>query len=608
MSITVSTVANSQSFGVWLTRTNQIATIISSNTFTVDSSTTGSVTTGNGVCNGYIGINVLNVGNSIGGGTINAPNTLNIVTNTVFANTTNTFFSMTPLNIALTPSNSVSVNTSIWSVSVVNSSVTSNTYTVNTNLLTFNVSNTAFNSNNLVVTSNNLTVNAPTTFGNTVTLNANLTTNNTVLVGNSTVKVTLTPSSIAVANSTSNINITVPSTAAISNGSFYLNANGSYVSIASLVAAGGANTQVQFNSSGTMGASAAFTYNSTTGILTVSNTVSTNTVSTVNLGSNTGTITALTSNTANLVSVTSNSVTANNANLVAITANTIVANTTTIVAHTSNTINANTIAANSILAIATDASGTGGQYRLVGGTYATFFRNDGASMYFMQTASGNTTGTYNSFRPLSWNLSTGVVNIDGTGAGTNFGGLISSTNHILTTGYIYDANSVARIQITPNGTSTYVSAANGSSYQHGFNDHTNTIKWLMNYDGNFYTTGDLYASWSDERLKENIVSVNAVEGLHRVNSYRVVDFSWNTIGRSINGKEEGERQRGLIAQEVVPINPDAVHINETSKDENGNPYLTVSENKIIFDLIGAVQAQQKQIKELQDRIKILESK
>ena len=69
--------------------------------------------------------------------------------------------------------------------------------------------------------------------------------------------------------------------------------------------------------------------------------------------------------------------------------------------------------------------GAGMQLRTVQGNYGAGLRNDGASVYLLQTASGQQNGVWNTFRPFSWNLSSGAVNIDQTGAGTNFAGVVS---------------------------------------------------------------------------------------------------------------------------------------------------------------------------------------
>lgn len=80
-----------------------------------------------------------------------------------------------------------------------------------------------------------------------------------------------------------------------------------------------------------------------------------------------------------------------------------------------------------VIATGDDLSGSGGQFRAVSGGYGAMFKNDGSSVSFLQTVNGTPLGAYNSFRPLSWSLSTGAVTIDGTGAGVSFGGAIKFT-------------------------------------------------------------------------------------------------------------------------------------------------------------------------------------
>jgi hypothetical protein len=98
-----------------------------------------------------------------------------------------------------------------------------------------------------------------------------------------------------------------------------------------------------------------------------------------------------------------------------------------------------------------------GHLRLVGGNYGATIRNDGSACYLLQTASGDQYGAFNSARPFSWNLSSGAVNIDGGAAGTTFGGPITTTGQIFTSGNVIGGSLYASNgQIT-----TYAAAANG---------------------------------------------------------------------------------------------------------------------------------------------------
>ena len=82
-----------------------------------------------------------------------------------------------------------------------------------------------------------------------------------------------------------------------------------------------------------------------------------------------------------------------------------------------------------------------GQFVAVGGSsstwYNTMFRNDGASFYYLQSAVQTTqaaaaAATWSTARPFTVNLSTAAVSIDGTAAGTTFGGNITVSGGTVT--------------------------------------------------------------------------------------------------------------------------------------------------------------------------------
>ena len=80
MSIPVSQLTTSQTFGAWLQITNYISQIISTNTVTADSSLGGSLTSGNSFVNGHFGSNNLHV-SVLSGGNLTSTGVLTITTN-----------------------------------------------------------------------------------------------------------------------------------------------------------------------------------------------------------------------------------------------------------------------------------------------------------------------------------------------------------------------------------------------------------------------------------------------------------------------------------------------------------------------------------------------
>ena len=72
-------------------------------------------------------------------------------------------------------------------------------------------------------------------------------------------------------------------------------------------------------------------------------------------------------------------------------------------------------------------------FRMIQGEYGTFFRNDGRNLYILLTNAGDQNGSYNDFRPLTVNLSTGRCDINGSavydGSGKNIAESYVVKNH-----------------------------------------------------------------------------------------------------------------------------------------------------------------------------------
>lgn len=92
-----------------------------------------------------------------------------------------------------------------------------------------------------------------------------------LLYGNSSINSTSNSSAFTLANSTVTFSLTKPS-AAQQAGSFYLHANGSWISVATS-SPGGANTYLQFNDSSTLGGSSGFTFDKSTNNAVIANTL-----------------------------------------------------------------------------------------------------------------------------------------------------------------------------------------------------------------------------------------------------------------------------------------------------------------------------------------------
>jgi hypothetical protein len=102
---------------------------------------------------------------------------------------------------------------------------------------------------------------------------------------------------------------------------------------------------------------------------------------------------------------------------------------------------------------------------------------------------------------------------------------------------------------------------------------------------------------SDGRLKANVTQLTDV--LDRVDKIRGVSFEWNEMSEVV-GACPGERQIGVIAQEVDAVFPELV-----STPEDG--YKSVDYAKLTPVLIEAVKELKSQNEALQRRIEALET-
>jgi hypothetical protein len=103
---------------------------------------------------------------------------------------------------------------------------------------------------------------------------------------------------------------------------------------------------------------------------------------------------------------------------------------------------------------------------------------------------------------------------------------------------------------------------------------------------------------SDVRVKENIVSANIEDSYTKIMSLDLVDYNF------IHDKEK-KTHRGLIAQELKNIIPNAVHIGENNDIED---FHSVSTKELVGYMIGSLQHMDKKYKELEKKYIDLELK
>jgi hypothetical protein len=127
----------------------------------------------------------------------------------------------------------------------------------------------------------------------------------------------------------------------------------------------------------------------------------------------------------------------------------------------------------------------------------------------------------------------------------------------------------------------------------------------LKVNGSIGATSNITAYVSDERLKENIKTIDS--GLEIIDKVRPIEFDWNDKSKEIGFEPENEHEFGFSAQQLQEVFPDAVAPSPINKGGTDMDYLTVQPEKLIPLLVGAVKEQSVQIDGLKERIKKLEN-
>ena len=215
--------------------------------------------------------------------------------------------------------------------------------------------------------------------------------------------------------------------------------------------------------------------------------------------------------------------------------------------------------------------------------------------------------------------SANYVKFDGAdiaGSGTQGDPYVVTTQDTNTT-YTADGNygmtlngTAFRLENDRRRNSTSTDIYTGNTHDYTFYDASVGIRWYtagaeemrLEDDGDLHVDGDVIAfstTVSDARLKDDVETIeNATE---KIKQLRGVSYTWN------NGSREGQREIGVIAQEVEEVVPEIVHEKKLlfAGDE---VYKTVDYEKLVALLIESNKEQQDIIAQLEERIIDLENR
>ena len=237
-----------------------------------------------------------------------------------------------------------------------------------------------------------------------------------------------------------------------------------------------------------------------------------------------------------------------------------------------------------------------------------FARNSTASSAYVTFYANNASSTQVQYAGILGDVASSTAGSHGgnllfytTGSGTSAERMrIDSNGNVLvgTTGL------VANGKLTVNGQSRFYESTSDATAASRFDKSsatTTTSQVFIQFTVNNQSSGSgqinangssqaAFGSFSDERLKENIVDLPSQ--LSKVLTLRPVEFDYKT----------GGHQTGFIAQEMQKVFPDAV-----GEDGSEEKYLTVTGwNKTEAILVKAIQEQQTIINDLKARITALE--
>ncbi|MGV1754810.1 phage tail fiber protein [Agrobacterium sp. CG674] len=306
-------------------------------------------------------------------------------------------------------------------------------------------------------------------------------------------------------------------------------------------------------------------------------------------------------------------------------------------------------------------------YRTVYGNYGQFWRFDGGNIYLMFTNSGDQYGGYSDLRPMYANSATGNVtfghrvDVQGdfyaakrvyVGAGGSFletdgniafsGGQAtlyganlgyalgerllksggSMTGHLTTrsvncvTGQNDAGNNFEVRNESGDGDAAVAAMAFHCVGRYGIKMHLRpdgyfglggwsrpAWSWYSGPNGDMVAAGNV-AAYSDPRLKDDVEVIE--NALDIVESLRGVRFTWN--GKTTLIGKPGERDIGVLADEVEAVLPELVGRSIPDEDNDGTQWRTVAYDKLTPVIIQATKELRAEVQALRDEITALKGR
>lgn len=123
--------------------------------------------------------------------------------------------------------------------------------------------------------------------------------------------------------------------------------------------------------------------------------------------------------------------------------------------------------------------------------------------------------------------------------------------------------------------------------------------------GDFLATGDIYAYYSDERLKDKTGKIE--NALDKVDAIETFYYTHNDKANEL-GYDGKDQQVGVSAQSVAEVMPEVVHLAPIDDDGQGNSisgenYQTVNYARLVPLLIESIKELRAEVKDLKEQLK-----
>jgi hypothetical protein len=139
--------------------------------------------------------------------------------------------------------------------------------------------------------------------------------------------------------------------------------------------------------------------------------------------------------------------------------------------------------------------------------------------------------------------------------------------------------------------------------------------WDVTANGTLYSAHDIWAFWSDERLKENIRQIELP--LEKIRQLMGILYTHNQLAHDLTGCDTETEHMGLLAQQVFAVCPqlvgpapfDLVYDDEGNVipgvSKSGEFYITIKYDKLVALLVEGVKALDGQVRDHEARLQAL---